>query len=86
MEESGIKEILNALELHSAQIDQKLDQVESRLENRMDQRFDRLEVKIDHLRTDLTEVQETVDLLSMFNTKERSVKSIINKHNPLFNT
>lgn len=78
MEQSGIKEILNALELHSQQIDKKLHQYFEQndkkiegldkkvdgLESKMDKRFDRLEKKFDGLEVGLRETQETVDFLS----------------------
>lgn len=71
MEQSGIKEILNALELHSGKIDKKLqhhfDQTDKKfegLEEQMNDRFDRLEKKFDGMQVGLRETQETVDFLS----------------------
>lgn len=71
MEQSGFKEILKALELHSAKIGQEIDQKVDGLEKKMDKRFDRvderlerLDKKFDGMRVELTETQETVDFLS----------------------
>lgn len=89
MEESGFQEIIKALELHSAHIDKKMDQMKTDLEKQMDQmktnlekkmddgfkrvdkrfeqvdkRFENLEKKVDGIRVDLTENQDTTDLLS----------------------
>jgi predicted nuclease with TOPRIM domain len=77
-----VKEILKALDLHATQLraqmvemneqfETKLQEMNNRfearidrLENEMNERFNRLETKIDSLRTELTETQETVDFLS----------------------
>lgn len=92
MEQSGIKEILNALKLHSAHFDEKLDKMQSKLENRieslenrfdnlesrMDERFDRIESKLNGLRTELTETQETVDYLAIKSAQhENRLREII---------
>ncbi|WP_227001798.1 hypothetical protein [Virgibacillus necropolis] len=70
MEQSGIKEILRALELHSRQIDKKMqsrfeetDKKIDGLEKHMNDRFDRLEKKFDGMQVELRETQETVDFL-----------------------
>lgn len=56
-QETMLKEILNALKLHSAQMDQRFDRIEGRL--------DRMEKKMDGFRVELTETQETVDFISV---------------------
>jgi hypothetical protein len=76
MEQSGIQEILHALKLHSAHIDEKLNLMATNLENRMDEkfdrmdeRFDRIESKLNGFRVELTETQETVDYLTIKNAQ-----------------
>ncbi|MDC3411929.1 hypothetical protein NC797_02540 [Aquibacillus sp. 3ASR75-11] len=92
MEQSGIKEILNALQLHSEHMDKKLtdalqlhsehmdkklDKVKGELETKMDAGFDRLGKKVDGLRIDLTETQETVDFLSSKSVQhERKLRKV----------
>ncbi|WP_394186907.1 hypothetical protein [Metabacillus halosaccharovorans] len=56
-QETMLKEILNALKLHSDKVDQRFDQIERRLE--------RIEKKMDGFRVELTETQETVDFISV---------------------
>lgn len=73
MEQSGIQEILKALQLHSKHMDEKL----SEMWNRMDERFDRIEKKLDGMRVELTETQETVDYLSSKNVQhEKKLRQI----------
>lgn len=71
MEQSHLKEILNALTLHGEHIDKKMNELKVDLENRMDEgfkevnkRFDNLGKKVDGIRVDLSETQETTDFLS----------------------
>jgi predicted nuclease with TOPRIM domain len=61
MEQSEIQEILHALKLHSAHIDEKFD--------RMEERFDRIESKLNGFRVELTETQETVNYLTIKNAQ-----------------
>ncbi|PMC36641.1 hypothetical protein CJ195_14495 [Bacillus sp. UMB0899] len=77
-QETMLKEILNALKLHSEHMDQKFKKVDERFE-RIDERFekiderfdriegrlDRMEKKMDGVRVELTETQETVDFISV---------------------
>jgi len=91
MEHSGIQEILKALELHSAHVDKKIDQLKIDLETRMDKRFDevyerfdemnkrfdRQDKKFNGVRVELAETQETVDYLSTKNTQhEKKLRTI----------
>ncbi|PGT83858.1 MULTISPECIES: hypothetical protein [Bacillaceae] len=77
-QETMLKEILNALKLHSDKMDQKFKKVDERFEKiderfeRVDERFDsiegrldRIEKKMDGFRVELTETQETVDFISV---------------------
>ncbi len=45
MEQSGVQEILKALQLYSKTMNQKLDDMKHDLENRMDERFE----QVDHV-------------------------------------
>lgn len=84
MEQSGIQEILKALELHSVHVDKKIDQLKVDLETRMDNRFDKLEKRFDHqdkkfdgMRVELTETQETVEYLATKNVQhEKKLRTI----------
>ncbi|WP_373893501.1 hypothetical protein ACUL41_05045 [Virgibacillus natechei] len=84
MEETGVKEILNALKSYSGDIDKKMDQMKIDLENRMDERFDRVDERLDRLKTksdslrvELTETQETVDFLSSKNVQhEKKLRNV----------
>ncbi|WP_042355644.1 hypothetical protein [Bacillus rubiinfantis] len=64
MEQSGIQEILHALKLHSAHIDEKLDAMKTGLENRMDrmdERLGRVEVRLDRVEKRLDHMDERLD-------------------------
>ncbi|MGM0876463.1 MAG: hypothetical protein ACQEWV_17255 [Bacillota bacterium] len=63
-QETMLKEILNALNLHSNHMDQKFKKMDERLD-RIDGRLDRMEKKMDGFRVELTETQETVDFISV---------------------
>ncbi|HLQ95937.1 MAG TPA: hypothetical protein VK108_06090 [Pseudogracilibacillus sp.] len=84
MEQSGIQEILKALELHSAHVDKKIDQLKVDLETRMDKRFDEMNKRFDRqdkkfngVRVELAETQETVDYLSTKNVQhEKKLRTI----------
>ena len=84
MEQSGIQEILTALELHSAHVDKKIDQLKVDLETRMDKRFDEMNKRFDRqdkkfngVRVELAETQETVDYLSTKNVQhEKKLRTI----------
>jgi ATP-dependent DNA ligase len=62
-QETMLKEILKALNLHSNHMDQKFKKIDERLD-RIDGRLDRMEKKMDGFRVALTETQETVDFIS----------------------
>ena len=82
MEQSGVNEILNALKLHSSHFDQKLDQMKDQLESRAWKTHGSSfrPSRIDHLRTHLSETQETVDFLSIKNAQhERKIREIYNQ-------
>ncbi|MDF2790691.1 MAG: hypothetical protein K0S80_3792 [Neobacillus sp.] len=87
MEQSGIQEILHALKLHSAHIDEKLNIMATKLEiqidekfDRMEERFDRSESKLNGFRVELTETQETVDYLTIKNAQhEKKLRPQIGK-------
>lgn len=64
MEQSQVKEILNALSMFSEDINKKIDEKIDQFECTMEKPFDRLDKKVDGLRVDLTETQETVDYLA----------------------
>lgn len=53
MEQSGVQEILKALKLHSAHIDDKLNDMKTHLENRMDDMKTQLENRMDDIKTQL---------------------------------
>ncbi|OAS85820.1 MULTISPECIES: hypothetical protein [Metabacillus] len=70
-QETMLKEILNALKIHSDHMDQKFkkaderfEQVDKRFDN-IDDRLDRIEKKKDGFRVGLTESQETIDFISV---------------------
>ena len=63
-QETMLKEILNALKLHSEHMDQKFKKVDERFD-RIEGRLDRMEKKMDGVRVELTETQETVDFISV---------------------
>ncbi|WP_068672212.1 hypothetical protein [Oceanobacillus sp. Castelsardo] len=107
-QETILKEILHALNIHSEQIEKKFDVLNSKmnnlesrmdnfesrmnnlesrmdnfesridnLESKMDNRFDRLEKKVDGIRVELTETQETTDyLLSKTAQHERKLREL----------
>ncbi|MFB4474237.1 hypothetical protein ACDI16_15125, partial [Oceanobacillus caeni] len=67
-QETVLKEILHALKVHSKQIEKRFDEMNSKIDNsifdlesKMNNRFDRLEKKVDGIRVELTETQETTD-------------------------
>ncbi|MTW85985.1 hypothetical protein F3157_09980 [Virgibacillus dakarensis] len=69
-QETMLKEILHALQLHSEHVDNKFGQMNDKMDNlrneldtKMDRGFNRLGKKIDGIRVDLTETQETTDYL-----------------------
>ncbi|GGB58580.1 hypothetical protein GCM10011409_40060 [Lentibacillus populi] len=69
-QETMLKEILHALQLHSEHVDNKFDQMSDKMDNmrseldtKMDRGFNRLGKKIDGIRVELTETQETTDYL-----------------------
>ncbi|MDP4086684.1 MAG: hypothetical protein Q8934_19110 [Bacillota bacterium] len=64
MDQSGIQEILKALKLHSAHIDERLNETKeyfdsriNKLEDQINERFDRIEAKMNGLRVELTKTQ-----------------------------
>lgn len=69
-QETMLKEILNALQLHSRKMDEKFEKVDARFEqvdarfDRIEERLDRVENKLGGFRAEMTEVQETVDFIS----------------------
>lgn len=65
MEQTGIQEILKALQLHSAQLDKKLEDMKVYLEKKLDKGFDRIETKLSNYQIELSETQETVDYLAI---------------------
>ncbi|MCJ7841037.1 hypothetical protein MUB24_09010 [Lederbergia sp. NSJ-179] len=58
MEKSDLKEILNALKLHSKHIDQKLEQMEKRMEERMDKRFEQVDQRFEQLEEKCNRLEE----------------------------
>ncbi|OXB92045.1 hypothetical protein [Parageobacillus galactosidasius] len=62
--ETKMQEMNNRLEAKLQEMNDRLEARIDRLENEMNERFNRLETKVDNLRTELTETQETVDFLS----------------------
>lgn len=89
MEDSHIlKEVLNALNDHSKQINKRFDEMEERFELRfeemdkrfeeVDKRFDNLDKKVDGIRVDLSETQETTNFLLI--KAARQDKKIHNMH------
>ena len=52
MDQAGIKEILEALKLYSAHMDEKLNAMMEKFEKRMDNRFDRIEAKLSGFRVE----------------------------------
>lgn len=75
-QENPVKEILNALKLHSEHMDRKFDQIDQHFEHidqrfaqidqrfgNMEKRFDRVEKKMDGFRVELTETQENTSFL-----------------------
>lgn len=74
MEQAMLKEILHALNLHSTQMEKRFNDMEEKFERRfekMDERFDSIEQRLDRMenkmggfRTELTEVQETLEFVS----------------------
>ncbi|KPH71341.1 MULTISPECIES: hypothetical protein [Bacillaceae] len=83
-QETILKEILHALKIHSDQIEKKLDALNSKIDNsifdletKMNNRFDRLEKKVDGIRVELTETQETTDYLLSKNAQhERKLREL----------
>lgn len=84
MEQSGIQEILQALKLHSAHIDEKLKVMTTDLENRiesmktdlgnqMDEKFERMEERFDRIETKLNgfrvELTETQETVDYLTIK-----------------
>ena len=63
-QETMLKEILNALKLHSDQMDHRFKKVDERFDS-IEGRLDRIEKKMDGFRVELTETQETVDFISV---------------------
>lgn len=61
MEQSGIQEILKALELHSTHVDKKIDQLKVDLETRMDKRFDEVYERFNEVDKRFDEVYERFD-------------------------
>ncbi|MFE8697473.1 hypothetical protein ACFYKT_14105 [Cytobacillus sp. FJAT-53684] len=49
MDQSGIQEILKALELHSEHIDNKITDMKVQLENRMDEKFDQIDKRFEQM-------------------------------------
>lgn len=91
MEQAGIQEILKALHIHGAHVDEKLNNMQQSLERRMDglekrvdslekrvaTGFDRMGKKIDGNRVELDETKETVDYLSNKNLQhERKLREL----------
>lgn len=80
MEQSGIQEILKALELHSAHVDKKIKELETGINERfdkMEKRFDRQDKKFNGMRVELTETQETVDYPASKNVQhEKKLRTI----------
>ncbi|RAK22048.1 hypothetical protein B0I26_10227 [Anoxybacillus vitaminiphilus] len=62
--ETKMQEMNERFEIKMQEMNNRLEARIDRLENEMNERFNRLETKIDSLRTELTETQETVDFLS----------------------
>lgn len=73
MEESGYKEIIKALELHSQHIDEKIDTMKTALEK-----------KFDGIRVELTDTQETTDFypVRLSNMKKSFATPINNRISP----
>ena len=69
-QETVVKEILQALKLHTNQMEQRFNQIDERFEkvdqrlDSIDERLDRMEKKMDGFRVELTETQETVDFIA----------------------
>ncbi len=49
MEQSGVQEILKALQLYSKTMNQKLDDMKHDLENRMDERFEQVDHRFEQI-------------------------------------
>ncbi|AIF44523.1 hypothetical protein [Virgibacillus sp. SK37] len=87
MEQHELKEILNALKQYSGEITGRITELENGmhnmktgLENRMDEHFDRIETKINGVRVELTETQETVDFLSSKTMQhEKKLRKFLNQ-------
>lgn len=83
MEQHELKAILDALKVFSDKIDERFDSLEQRMdrmENKMDTRFERQEKKLDGLRVEITETQETVDYLSSKSLQhDKKLRSILVK-------
>ncbi|WP_088052432.1 hypothetical protein [Virgibacillus dakarensis] len=73
-QETVLNEILHELRRHSGQMNEKMDNMKNELESKMgtmikeldskmDKGFDRLGKKVDGIRVELTETQETTDYL-----------------------
>jgi len=86
-QETMLKEILNALKLHSDKMDQKFKKVDEKIDGRferVDERFDSIEGRLDRIekkmggmRVELTETQETVDFISVKTLQhERKLREI----------
>ncbi|MBT2216023.1 hypothetical protein KK120_09340 [Virgibacillus dakarensis] len=60
-QETVLNEILHELRRHSGQMNEKMDNMRIELESKMDKGFDRLGKKVDGIRLELTETQETTD-------------------------
>jgi len=83
-QETMLKEILHALKIHSEEIEKRFDEMNSKIENsifdlesKMNNRFDRLEKKVDGIRVELTETQETTDYLLSKNAQhERKLREL----------
>ncbi|WP_066297234.1 hypothetical protein [Bacillus sp. FJAT-29937] len=69
-QETVVKEILQALKVHSNQMEQRFNKIDKRFEkvdqrlDLIDERLDRMEKKMDGFRVELTETQETVDFIA----------------------
>jgi len=60
MDNSGIQEILHALKLHSAHIDEKLNTMRDQFENRFNQvdaRFEQIDKRLDNIENRLERVE-----------------------------
>ncbi|MBP2239645.1 chromosome segregation ATPase [Cytobacillus eiseniae] len=61
MNQSGIQEILKALELHSKHIDHKITDMKVQLENRMDEKFARVDQRFEKMDQRLEQMEEKFD-------------------------